>query len=450
MATYQDLASNEEARRRALGELSRDEILKLAQTYSSEAAKRRAALTASLSDTAAQTFGQQNPKILEDLNARGLFTSPTAVSNSQNEVLKQIALKNQEQLTGFDDQTFNELNSLRGAGVSAQLQGEQDALDSGLDLNRAALEKQFQDEQFAQEQALAEKLAKEQQRNALYGSLISTGGNLAGVGLASKLLGGKAAAATALGGGGAGTVPTVSVLGGASSGGGTLAGSNLLGSNAAATGFTPGWGTVGAAGIGSMILARAAEKKGTSAFGETGGNIAGILANPIGYQLNKAKQLIEDPKKTLGKIAAPVTNLASSIGNSISHAFCFDGLTPVSMDEGPDIPINEIEIGDLTKGGYVESIRISQSNDLHDYLGVKVTGSHAVKENGAWVRVKDAYYSKPLDGVHYVYSIVTSNHRVYVNSVTFADEHENNDYENMNLEQSLAYLNQEDGLVGAN
>ena len=69
-----------------------------------------------------------NPAILEDLNSRGLFTSQTARDAEQGRLLQQIALQNQ-----------GEFEDLRRSALSSELQGEQDALDSGLDLRRGGL-----------------------------------------------------------------------------------------------------------------------------------------------------------------------------------------------------------------------------------------------------------------------------------------------------------------------
>ena len=37
------------------------------------------------------------------------------------------------------------------------------------------------------------------------------------------------------------------------------------------------------------------------------------------------------------------------------------------------------------------------SDDIYDYKGVYVAGSHAVKEDGVWMRVEDSKIGKPLN-----------------------------------------------------
>lgn len=449
-----DLAGYEEQRRQALGQLNQQDILGLADQYSSDAAKRRSALSTSLLDQGQQTFNLQNPKILEDLNSRGLATSPSAVNQSQTDALKEIALANGQQLNQFDNQTFNELNSLKGAGLSARMQGGQDALDAGLDLRRSELERQFQGSQADKEQAYAEQLAKQQQKNQLTNSLIGVGGQLGTTFLGAKMLGGGGSSLFSGVGGGAGAG-----VGGASYAGAGAPASSLfpggLGSvgtgstGAAGAGFTPGIGSVGAAGIGAAILSRAAEKKVGAKAGTTAGGIGGIVANPIGAQINFAKKLVTDPKKTISNaansVAKPVSSAAKSVAKSVSSAFCFEAGTPIEMDDGSRRPISQLYVGAKTKGGEVISIRtsISAEGTRFVYKGVEVTGSHAVNENGTWIRVQDSDYSAKQDGPGTVWSLVTDKHRIWIDGIEFADEHENDDYEHLTIEQSLDELNKQ-------
>ena len=146
--------------------------------------------------------------------------------------------------------------------------------------------------------------------------------------------------------------------------------------------------------------------------------------NPIGSSLNKAKEFTKSPKKTIKKI------------------FCFDGLTPVKMADGSEKPICEIDLGDETKGGMVISLRISTTDDkLMNYKGTLVTPYHAVNENGKWIRVVDSPLATTTDSSDPVFSLVTTKHRIYVHDIEFADEHETEDYEDLNLEESLEVLN---------
>lgn len=308
---FNDLASYEQDQRTSLGTNFKNKISGLKNTIQSQydnalnefkntTASRRNTLATSLGDNAKKTFEMNNPWILEDLNSRGVFSSGTAVANAQAQAMKELELGNQTQLLDFDTESrgyerelfnsrLNALNSLDESGVSAEMQSEQDALDAALDLRRGKLEGDLASANSAREEALARDLAKQQGRNQLTGSLIGLGGTLGG----AYLMGGgtTAVAGTTAG---VGAVPGLSAVGANPL---SLYGSGVTGTGTTGAAGAGGLGTVGGlaaiggAGIGAAMLSRAAEKK--------GGTAAGILANPIGYQLNKAKELIKNPSETI-------------------------------------------------------------------------------------------------------------------------------------------------------
>lgn len=345
---FNDLADYEEKRRTAFGNRAEQDILgygdkvsglgtslldtlkkntgdrtgavgSYVSDFGTRSAARRAELSKTLTDLGQKQFELANPFILEDLNKRGVFSSPTAIGNEQSRALKEIALDNQRQLMqreaediateerlrqmGLDEtlagsregstvsrDLFGRNTDIMGTALTARLQGEQDAMDAGLDLRRGKLEADIAAAEANREEALARDLAKEQGRNNLTNSLIGAGGSIlggsiaSGGGLLGGLFGGGGTAAAT--GAGAGGVP----LAGA---GGTAAGGAGVGTALA----------VPAAGYAAMELSRAAEEK--------AGDIGGIVANPIGYQLNKAKEFAKDPKKF-------VQDLGSKISSSIS------------------------------------------------------------------------------------------------------------------------------------
>lgn len=388
---FEDLAGYEEERRRKLGEQFRGQIGQLKsniesrynkdlQDYKNLTAQRRAALSSSLGESAQRTFQQSNPYILEDLQSRGLFTSPSAVAQAQSERLKEIELANQQRLLNFDETARNyedalarerlgAFSSLESAGTSADIQAQQDALDAALDLRRSQLEAKLGEAASSREEKLAQDLAKRERRSSLYNALIGAGGSLGSAYLTSKLLGG-----------------------------------------AEATGLAT-----------ALPLA-----------GLTAGGVLGYKALP-----DKAKAVV-----------APLVNplrTAKTIGKSIKK-FCFDSTTPIIMLDGDQKIISDIKIGDKTKGGIVESIRISKTDDgtLYNYKGIEVTGSHAVKENGRWIRVENSSISVPIKGERIVWSLVTDKHRIYVNDIELADEHETNNYEELTIDESLQELNKQE------
>lgn len=327
---FNDLAGYEEQRRSALGGQFQNQINQ-ARTgiesqygtalkgYQDTSAQRRAALASSLTDQAQKNFQLQNPGILEDLNSRGVFSSPTAVAQAQAQAMKELELANQSKLTDFDAQQrayedelnknrLNELNQLSLAGTSANIQSQQDALDAGLDLRRGGLEATRQDAAASREEAMARDLAKQQQRNQLTNSLIGVGGSLAGAALPSLL--GRGGGGGGFFGGGGGGSSLFGLGAGATATGvatpGVAAGSTLFpgGIGAVGTGSTSATGAGGAAGIGLGSLAAGgagyygatkispASQKGDQASMNVGGAIGGVggavFGGPAGAALGSA------------------------------------------------------------------------------------------------------------------------------------------------------------------
>ena len=102
--------------------------------------------------------------------------------------------------------------------------------------------------------------------------------------------------------------------------------------------------------------------------------------------------------------------------------FCFDPSTPIQMTDGSTKEIKNIQLGDDTKGGEVTGVfQFKASDEIHDYKGVTVAGSHYVKEDGRFIMVKDSPLSVKIDKIPVVYSLDTSGRRIFINDIEFAD-----------------------------
>ena len=102
--------------------------------------------------------------------------------------------------------------------------------------------------------------------------------------------------------------------------------------------------------------------------------------------------------------------------------FCFDPNTLVQMADGSKKKIKEIQLGDQTKGGEVTGVfQFKASDEIHDYKGVTVAGSHYVKEDGKFIMVKDSPLSVKIDKIPVVYSLDTTGRRIFINDIEFAD-----------------------------
>ena len=103
---------------------------------------------------------------------------------------------------------------------------------------------------------------------------------------------------------------------------------------------------------------------------------------------------------------------------------CFLAGTPITMEDGSIKHIEDIELGDIVmNGGIVGAVAKLLSDDIYEYKGIYVAGSHAVKEDGIWMRVEDSKIGKPLnDGrMHVVYSLGVENKVLDIEGITFTD-----------------------------
>lgn len=311
-ADFDRLGESEAMGYSGLGESQAADITGYATGYEDTLAKRRGDLAKSLSDYSSGMFEQQNPGILEDLNKRGLLTSPTAVAREQANALKSLNLDAQNKLMDFDIAGYGKLDEYGEQALGTKLGGQTQGLESAFEMGRSKLEGRLGEEKEARDAALATQLAN---------------------------------------------------------------------------------------------IEAEANKKAAK---------MGMWGNIIGGGLSGA-----------------------------GMAVCFDPDTLIEMSDGSTRAAKDIALGDLTRGGVVSSVRKSvvPPGDRFNYEGVIVTGSHAVHEDGKWVRVRDSNKAKPIDGDGLVYSFITTDHRTYSNGITFADEWETDQGPKLNETESLAALN---------
>ena len=110
-------------------------------------------------------------------------------------------------------------------------------------------------------------------------------------------------------------------------------------------------------------------------------------------------------------------------GGSGGGGGCFLKGTPITMADGSTKPVEQVDLGDkVAEGGKVFAAGRFLTEELHDYEGIKVSGSHMVNENDTWVRVRDSKKGKPLgDDEHTVYVFGAENRRILINDILFTD-----------------------------
>ena len=109
-------------------------------------------------------------------------------------------------------------------------------------------------------------------------------------------------------------------------------------------------------------------------------------------------------------------------GGATGGGWCFDPDTLIQMENGSEKKIKEIQIGDKTLGGEVTGVvQFKPYDEIHNYKGVIVAGSHFVKEDGKFIPVADSPHSYKIDIIPVVYSLDTTDRRIWINDIEFAD-----------------------------
>jgi len=113
----------------------------------------------------------------------------------------------------------------------------------------------------------------------------------------------------------------------------------------------------------------------------------------------------------------------STTGGGGGRDSCFLPDTLVTMADGSTKKIIDVDIGDeVAEGGKVFATGKFLNNELYDYKGIKVSGSHMVNEDGVWMRIRDTKHGKPLgDDEHTVYVFGSENRRILINNILFTD-----------------------------
>jgi hypothetical protein len=103
---------------------------------------------------------------------------------------------------------------------------------------------------------------------------------------------------------------------------------------------------------------------------------------------------------------------------------CFAKGTLFCMADGTFKPVEDIDIGDETKGGYVTTVKRGKSfNKWYSYRGTHVTDEHFVLEDGEWKYVMDSDEAKQIDSHDIFYTLDTTKHRLYgINEAVFSDD----------------------------
>ena len=102
---------------------------------------------------------------------------------------------------------------------------------------------------------------------------------------------------------------------------------------------------------------------------------------------------------------------------------CFLEGTMITMADGSFKPVEQVDIKDeVAVGGFVFATGKFLVDNLYDYKGIKVAGTHMVKEDGKWTRVENTKHGVSLgDDEHIVYVFGSENRRIIINGIEFTD-----------------------------
>lgn len=237
---------------------------------------------------------------------------------------------------------------------------------------------------------------------------------------------------------------TIGSAAGASIAGGSTLGEGLSKGVSALTNRVSGLFSTGASAGEKGLVAAAQKANGTAGIVSKGSNIGGSVGSGLGTAAatlltggsvkDAAKAGIGSAAGTyigtaiggpiggvvgsfIGSTIAPkVAQVAKKVVKSVKKVFkkiCFAEGTPILLEDGTTTkPVEQLRIGDRVLGGGQVQVRgEGLADSLYEYKNTKVTGSHAVFENGVWLRVKDSPLAVkiPSDGV-VVYPVGTEQH----------------------------------------
>ena len=159
----------------------------------------------------------------------------------------------------------------------------------------------------------------------------------------------------------------------------------------------------------------------------SGAGGAGV-AGGIGYGVSKLLGGDAKENRAAGVGSAIGMAVGGPVGGVVGGAIgrvigCFLPNTLITMADNSKKKIIDIDIRDNIKiGGSVFATGKFLVNDIYDYKGIKVSGSHLVQENGNWLKVKDSKISKLIstdDTI--VYTLGSENRRILINDTLFTD-----------------------------
>lgn len=206
-------------------------------------------------------------------------------------------------------------------------------------------------------------------------------------------------------------------------------------------------GNLGLNSVGSMgsTVGRSFSDAGKSLKQITSGNIAqGVSGLAESALKSVVDTFIKNPANLAKNGLEVVGGTVKKVWNAVKNFFCFDPETELLMEDGSFKKAKDIKVGDIMAvGGKVVGVGEALSDVMVEYEGVLVSASHAVFEDGVWMRVGDSKKAVKTDLTnHKVIPIANENHVIITkNRQVWADMTEIDDTHNYTEEDRISVLN---------
>ena len=136
----------------------------------------------------------------------------------------------------------------------------------------------------------------------------------------------------------------------------------------------------------------------------------------------------------------------ASSGSGGTGGGCFIAGTMITMADGTHKAVELVDIGDeVAVGGKVFATGKFLIDNLYEYKGIQVSGTHMVKEDGRWTRVENSKHGVSLgneDAIVYVFG--SENRRIIINGIEFTDYFELSEQQELVNHGELIFSNWQD------
>lgn len=155
---------------------------------------------------------------------------------------------------------------------------------------------------------------------------------------------------------------------------------------------------------------------------------------------------VRSAQASVQRVEDSIRNAARRVSGGGGGGGCFLADTPVLMADGSFKMVQDIRLGDeVMLGGKVFARGEMLADDVYEYRGALVAGTHAAYEDGKWLRIADSGIAKKLDiSEVVVYPIATENFLMVVEGYIYADYAETAQGTKVTDDQRIDFMNSQE------